>query len=136
MFMHGFTYSGHPVACAVGLRNVQIIEDENLPANAGAMGEYLLGELKRLVGDHPNVGNVRGKGLMLFVEPVTDKGTKAKFDPAKDIGGKLQAATRKRGLIVRCTNDGIAMAPPLIVSKEQCDTIATAVAESVAEVLG
>ena len=136
MFMHGFTYSGHPVACAVGLRNVQIIEDENLPANAGAMGDYLLGELKRLVGDHPYVGNVRGKGLMLFVEPVADKGTKAKFDPAKDIGGKLQAATRKRGLIVRCTNDGIAMAPPLIVTREQCDTIAAAVAESVTEVLG
>ena len=136
MFMHGFTYSGHPVACAVGLRNIQIIEDEKLAENAGAMGAYLLGELARLVGDHPNVGNVRGKGLMLFVEPVTDRGTKQKFDPAQDIGGKLQAATRKRGLIVRCTNDGIAMAPPLIVTKEQCDTIAAAVAESVEEVLG
>ena len=100
------------------------------------MGEHLLGELTRLVGDHSRVGNVRGKGLMLFVEPVTDRGTKEKFDPAQNIGGKLQAATRERGLIVRCTNDGIAMAPPLIVTKEQCDTIASAVAESVAEVLG
>ena len=93
MFMHGFTYSGHPVACAVGLRNIQIIEDENLPANAGAMGDYLLGELQRLLGDHPNVGNVRGKGLMFFVELAADRDTKEKFDPAQNVGGKL---TRRR----------------------------------------
>jgi len=82
MFMHGFTYSGHPVACAVGLRNLQIIEDENLPENAGKMGAYLLSELHRKLDSHPHVGNVRGKGCMLFTEVVADKGTKAKYDPA------------------------------------------------------
>src|SRR3954452_5659453 len=53
MFMHGFTYSGHPVACAVGLRNIQIIEEENLPANAARSGSYLLGELKHRLEDRP-----------------------------------------------------------------------------------
>ena len=136
MFMHGFTYSGHPVACAVGIRNIQIIEDENLAANAGAMGEYLLGALQRQIGDHPNVGNIRGKGLMLIVEFAANRETKEKFDPAKNFGGKLQDATRKRGLIVRCSNDGIAIAPPLIITKSQCDKVAGTITEAVKEVLG
>jgi 4-aminobutyrate--pyruvate transaminase len=136
MFMHGFTYSGHPVACAVGIRNIQIIEDENLSANAGAMGEYLLGCLKRELGDHPNVGEIRGKGLMLIIEMVADRESKEKFDPAKNNGGKLQEATRKRGLIVRCSNAGIAISPPLIITRDQCDTVAGTITESVKEVLG
>jgi adenosylmethionine-8-amino-7-oxononanoate aminotransferase len=136
MFMHGFTYSGHPVACAVGIRNLQIIEDENLPANAAAMGSYLLSELKRLVGDTAHVGNVRGKGLMFMVEFAADKATKAKFDPALNVGGRMQAATRQRGLIVRATNDGIAIAPPLVINRSQCDEIAGVITESIEEVLG
>ena len=135
MFMHGFTYSGHPVACAAGLRNIQIIEDEDLPANAGAMGEYLLDALHEGLDHHPHVGEVRGKGLMLIVELAADKATKAKFDPARNVGGKLQAATRSRGMIVRCNNDGIAISPPLIIDREQCDALASAVIDSVNEVL-
>jgi 4-aminobutyrate--pyruvate transaminase len=136
MFMHGFTYSGHPVACAVALRNLQIIQEENLPANAAAQGAYLLAELQRQVGGHPNVGEVRGKGLMLMVELVADRATKAKFDPALNVGGKLQGALRRRGLIVRASNDGIAIAPPLIITKEQCDEIVSAIGGALADVLG
>ncbi|MBA2520735.1 MAG: aspartate aminotransferase family protein, partial [Chloroflexia bacterium] len=72
MFMHGFTYSGHPLACAVALPNIRIIQDENLPANAARAGAYLLDRLSALL-DRPYVGNVRGKGLMTFVEVVADK---------------------------------------------------------------
>jgi len=136
MFMHGFTYSGHPVGCAVALRNIQIIEDENLPANAAAMGTYLLGELTNRLGDHPNIGNIRGKGLMFMTEFAADRSTKAKFDPKLNVAGRIQAATRARGLIVRATNDGIAISPPLIINESQCDEIAGAIAESVQEVLG
>lgn len=136
MFMHGFTYAGHPVACAVGLRNLQIIEEENLPANAGAMGAYLLGELHRRLDERSYTGNVRGKGLMFMVEYVADKATKAKFDPKLNVGGKVQAATRKRGLIVRASNDGIAIAPPLIINQSQCDQIAGGIADALTEVLG
>jgi len=136
MFMHGFTYSGHPVACAVGLRNIQIIEDENLPANAGAMGDYLLSELHRKLDDRPYIGNIRGKGLMFMVEYVADKRTKAKFDPKLNVGGKATAATRQRGIIVRCSNDGVAIAPPLIINQSQCDQVAGAIADALTEVLG
>lgn len=136
MFMHGFTYAGHPVACAVALRNIQIIEEEQLPANAGAMGDELLAELRRRLGDHPNVGEIRGKGLMLIIELVADRGTKAKFDPALNIGGKVTAGTRQRGLIVRASNDGIAISPPLIITRAQCDEVAAIIAETVREVCG
>jgi adenosylmethionine-8-amino-7-oxononanoate aminotransferase len=136
MFMHGFTYSGHPVACAVGLRNIQIIEDENLAANADAMGTYLLEQLKSSLGDHPNVGNIRGKGLMTMVELVADRTTKDKFDPARNYGPKLQAATRKRGIIVRASNDGVAIAAPLVINREQCDVLVGAITEGVREILG
>jgi 4-aminobutyrate---pyruvate transaminase len=134
MFMHGFTYSGHPVACATALRNLRIIEEENLPANAAASGAFLLEELNRLLGDHPNVGNIRGRGLMTYVEVVADRGTKAKFDPSQNIGGKLNGATRRRGLIVRGSNDGIAIAPPLIITRDQTAELAGIVAESIHEV--
>jgi 4-aminobutyrate--pyruvate transaminase len=135
MFMHGFTYSGHPVACAVALRNIRIIEDEQLPANAHEQGAYLLERLKELEG-HQNVGEVRGKGMMLIVEVVADTDSRAKFDPALNIGPKLQAATRARGLIVRCSNDGIAISPPLILTRAEADRLASVVQDAVVEVLG
>jgi adenosylmethionine-8-amino-7-oxononanoate aminotransferase len=136
MFMHGFTYSGHPVACAVALRNLQIIVEEGIPANAALAGDHLLAALHRLLDDHPNVGEVRGKGCMLIVELVADRATKAKLDPAKNIGAKLQSTLRRNGLIVRASNDGIAIAPPLIISESQCDDLAGILADSIAEVLG
>jgi 4-aminobutyrate--pyruvate transaminase len=135
MFMHGFTYSGHPVACAVALRNIQIVEDENLPANAGEVGTYMIDELTKLL-ERPYVGNVRGKGLMMLVEYVADKETKAKFDASLNVGGRMQAATRKRGIMVRASNDGVTLSPPLIITKEQADEVVEALADSLTEVLG
>jgi adenosylmethionine-8-amino-7-oxononanoate aminotransferase len=134
-FMHGFTYSGHPVATAVALKNIEIIEKENLPRNAAENGEYMLNELKKLY-DKPYVGNVRGKGLMMMVEYVTDKETKAKFDPAQKVGPKLEAATRKRGIIVRATPDGVAMSPPLTIQKPEIDTVVSELTAAMDEVFG
>ena len=135
MFMHGFTYSGHPVACAVAIPNIRIIEEERLPENAARAGAYLLTKLKQLE-ERPYVGNVRGKGLMLFVEVVADKATKAKFDPALNVGGRLTKATRDRGVVVRPVNDGIAIAPILTIQEPELDTLATALADALDEVLG
>jgi adenosylmethionine-8-amino-7-oxononanoate aminotransferase len=135
MFMHGFTYSGHPTACAVGIHNIAIIEDERLPANAAARGKQLLGGLKEL-RDHPHVGNVRGKGMMAIVEIVADKGSKARYDAASEVGNKLQAATRGRGLIVRCSDTGIAISPPLVMTAEETDRLVGIVGDAITEVLG
>jgi 4-aminobutyrate--pyruvate transaminase len=135
MFMHGFTYSGHPVACAVALSNIAIIENENLSANAAEHGEFLINRLQEMA-PHQHVGEVRGKGLMMIVEVVADKETKAKFDPSLNIGPKLQAATRARGLIVRCSNDGIAVSPPLVLTRDEASRVADGIQSAIVEVLG
>ncbi|MFN3267036.1 MAG: aspartate aminotransferase family protein [Deinococcales bacterium] len=131
MFMHGFTYSGHPVACAVALENIAILEAENLPENARVRGEQLLLEMQ-VVRTHPNVGDIRAKGLMMLVEVVQDQETKTPF-PALSIAGKLQAATRERGLIVRCGDNGIAIAPPLTISSKEVSEVVAIVQESIEE---
>jgi adenosylmethionine-8-amino-7-oxononanoate aminotransferase len=136
MFMHGFTYSGHPVGAAVALRNIQIIEEENLPANAREVGDFLREELNQLLGDHPNVGEIRGKGQMSIVELVSNRETKEKLDPATNPSGTLTAATRNHGVIVRPTNDGVAIAPPLILSREEATALAEGVAAGIHDVLG
>lgn len=135
MFMHGFTYSGHPVACAVALPNIDIIERERLPENAARAGAYLLGALRDRLSDHPHLGEVRGKGLMTFVELVADRDTKAKFDVSLNTGGRLTQATRERGIIVRPVNDGIAIAPPLTIQQPELDEIADAIHGSIRDVL-
>ncbi len=135
IFMHGFTYSGHPVACAVALRNIQIIEDENLPANAGDVGPYMIDELSKLL-ERPYVGNVRGKGLMMLVEFVANKETKEKLSPSLNAGARLLAATRKRGVVVRASNDNLVLSPPLILTKEQADEVIGVVGDALDEVLG
>jgi len=135
IFMHGFTYSGHPVACAVALRNIQIIEDENLPANAGEVGPYMIDELSKLL-ERPYVGNVRGKGLMMLVEFVANKETKEKLSPSLNAGSRLLAATRKRGVVVRASNDNLVLSPPLIITKEQADEVIGVVGDALEEVLG
>lgn len=135
MFMHGFTYSGHPLACAVALPNIRIIQEENLPANAAHAGEYLLGRLNGLL-ERPYVGNVRGKGLMTFVEVVADKATKEKFPASMDLSAKLTAATRKHGIIVRPVTEGIAIAPPLTIQEPELDFLADAIGAALDDVLG
>jgi 4-aminobutyrate--pyruvate transaminase len=136
MFMHGFTYSGHPVACAVALPNIDIIERERLPENAARAGDYLLGALRDRLADSPHLGEVRGKGLMTFVELVADKQSKAKLDASFNASARLTRATRDRGIIVRPVNDGIAIAPPLTIQQPELDVVVNAIGESVAEVLG
>jgi adenosylmethionine-8-amino-7-oxononanoate aminotransferase len=135
MFMHGFTYSGHPVACAVALKNIGILEREELATNAGLQGDYLLSKLEEL-SPHQNVGDVRGKGLMLMVEVVKDKDSKEPFTGADDAGPKLVQAVRKHGIVPFASEKGIMISPPLTISREEADAIAEAVRRSVVEVFG
>ncbi|MDX2006005.1 MAG: aspartate aminotransferase family protein [Meiothermus sp.] len=129
LFMHGFTYSGHPVACAVGLANIAIIEREELWKNAAERGAQLLAGLRQLES-HPNVGNVRGKGLMALVEVVEDKASKKTFDASAGVGGKLMSLSRKNGVIVRCNDTGFAMAPPLVITAAEVDELVNALGDT------
>ncbi|HET7718215.1 MAG TPA: aspartate aminotransferase family protein, partial [Bauldia sp.] len=85
-FGHGFTASGHPVATAVALENIRIIEERKLFAHSAAMGEYLQTKLRAAFSDHPLVGEVRGVGLIAALEMVADKKTKRQFDPLGKVG--------------------------------------------------
>jgi adenosylmethionine-8-amino-7-oxononanoate aminotransferase len=135
-WMHCFTYSAHPVGCAVALRNLDIIEQEDFPAQAAEKGAYLLRSLKSALESHPHVGDIRGQGLMCAVEFIRDKATKAEFPPADQIGHRVHLAAQKRGLFTRLRGDSFLLAPPIITPPKLLDRIVEILAESVREVLG
>jgi putrescine---pyruvate transaminase len=126
-FMHAATYSGHPTCCAVALANLDIIEGEGLVERAAEMGRRLLAGLEGL-RDLPQVGDVRGLGMMCGVELVEDRATKA---PALGLGGRVAKEAMARGLITRlragaadpAIGDTICLAPPLMTPVETLDCI-------------
>ena len=119
---HGFTAGGHPVACAVGLENLAIIEEEDLMGNAARLADKFQSGLRKF-SDHPLVGEVRGVGLLAGVELVADKATKKSFEP----GGKITAVAAKmaaeEGLIIRNIYETIGICPPLIITEAQVDEL-------------
>jgi 4-aminobutyrate---pyruvate transaminase len=119
-FGHGFTTSGHPVATAVGVENLKILEELNLVANAKKVGAHMQARLREFT-DHPLVGEVRGVGLIGGVELVADKATKAKFDPPGKVGLYLYDRGHENGVIVRAIGDSICFCPPLIITEAQVD---------------
>ncbi len=129
-FMVGCTNAAHPVACAVALRNLQIIQDERLVERAERMGRRLNEGLARL-REMPNVGDVRGLGLMAAVEVVADRATRQPFDPKLGIGPKLARAMRERGVITRVKGESLLFAPPLVVTEEQVDRIVDACGDAI-----
>ena len=134
-WMHAYTYSAHPVGCVVALRTMDIILDEDFPAQAAAKGAHLLAGLQAALESHPHVGEVRGKGLMCAVEIVQDKATKAEFPATDNIGVKVHAATQQRGLFSRLRGDVFCLAPPVVTTTGQLDRIVEILAAAIAEVL-
>ncbi len=134
-WMHAFTYSGHPVGCAVALANLDIIESEGLVQRAAELGARLLKGLQTLAG-HKHVGDVRGLGLMAAVEFVADKQTKAEFPAGEKIGPRVHAATQKRGLFTRLRGDVYNLAPAFVTTEAQIDRMVEILGESIQEVLG
>ncbi len=128
---HAYTYSGHPTCCAVGVKNLEILEREGLAERAKQRGRRLLAGLQSL-REFPKVGDVRGLGLMCAVEFVADKASKA---PA-NLGGKVRQACLERGLFTRNIGDILALAPPLVISEDEVDQIVTIVREALEAVAG
>ncbi|HYM15657.1 MAG TPA: aspartate aminotransferase family protein [Dehalococcoidia bacterium] len=133
-FMIGCTNAGHPTACAVALRNLQIFDDERLVERAERLGARLNEGLRRLI-ELPNVGDVRGLGLMAAVEVVADKATGRPFAPAQGVGGRLARATRDRGVVTRVKGESILFAPPLVITEQQVDRIVEVTADAVEAVM-
>jgi adenosylmethionine-8-amino-7-oxononanoate aminotransferase len=130
--MHGITFGGHPASCAAALANLAIIEREGLTERARSMGEYLRRELVAAVGEHPNVGEVRGMGLFLAIELVRDRGTRESLAEER-LMGWLSDQLKRRGLICRADDrlePVIQLAPPLILTQEEADRCVAIVADT------
>ena len=135
-FMHAATYSGHPVCCAVGLANIDIIEQEGMVERARVQGDRFRAGLETLL-TLPNVGEVRGIGMLAAIELVEEKGSKS---PAKGLGARVVAEAANRGLILRlraaadgppASGDTLCLAPPLPTPEATLDRIVQIVGDSI-----
>jgi len=135
-WMHAYTYSAHPTGCAVALAMLDIVEGEDFPGQAASKGARLLNGLRDALGDHPNVGEVRGLGLMCGIEYVEDRATKAPFDPAKAVGPRIHAEGMTRGLFSRTRGDVYQIAPPIVTTEANIDRCVEIIAEATKAVLG
>jgi adenosylmethionine-8-amino-7-oxononanoate aminotransferase len=130
-FMHGVTFGGHPASCAAALANIAILEREELPARARTMGDYMLRELRAAVGEHPNVGDIRGMGLFLALELVHDQQSKQPLEEP-NLMAWLSDQFKRRGLICRADDrldPVIQLAPPLNIPQEDADQVVAIVAD-------
>ncbi len=122
-FYHGYTYSGHPVACAVALRNIEIIEREELITKVQMQtAPYLTKKLAELK-DHPLVGEVRSIGLIGGIELVKNKETRERFDPAGRVGTMCRDHFFRRNAIMRACGDTMVLSPPLIIQPSEIDQL-------------
>jgi len=129
-FSHGFTYSGHPVSCAAALKNIEIIEQENILQHVKELSPYFQSQVRTL-NDLPIVGDIRGMGMVACVEFVKNKETKERFPEEFDIGKWVSNQADKRGLIVRPIVNLNVMSPPLIINQNQVDCIVKTLRESI-----
>lgn len=139
-FQHGHTYLGHPIACAAALAVQCVLREDDLLAASIRQGARLMSGLQAALGQHPNVGDIRGRGLMLGIEFVQDRETKNPFDPALKLNALIKAEAMARGVMVYpmpgaidgVRGDHIMLAPPFITTDADIDRIAEVVAEAAA----
>jgi hypothetical protein len=142
-FQHGHTYVGHPSAAAAGLAVVNAILERRLIERVQAKGDILMERLEHRFGQHPHVGEIRGRGLFRGIEFVEDRATKEPFDPSKGVAAKLKKAAFAQGLIcypMSGTIDGrrgdhILLAPPFIIEDDQIDELTDKLERAVASVV-
>ena len=122
--MHGYTYSGHPLACAAALAVLDIVEAEDLPGNAARVGARLLAQLQPLSERHAVVGEVRGKGLMIALDLVSDRASRQPVDPAAGHAARIAEAARREGVLVRPVGSKIILSPPLTLTAHEAGHMA------------
>ena len=142
-FQHGHTYMGHAMAAAAGVAVLKTILGRNLLARVRCQGENLLAALQREFGQHPHIGDIRGRGLFRAIELVQDRTTKQPFDASERLAGRVKAAAFEAGLIcypMSGTVDGVSgdhvlLAPPFIITDDQIDELVSKLAMSIDDVL-
>jgi L-2,4-diaminobutyrate transaminase len=135
---HGWTYSAHPIGAAAGVANLELIDRLGLVEAAGRMGGFFNAALRDALADHPNVGEVRGEGLLAAVELVEDRDSRRFFDPARKIGPQVAAALLSRGVIARAMPQGdiLGFAPPFCLTEAEAQEIVAKTADAIREILG
>ncbi|MWV26843.1 aminotransferase [Aurantiacibacter rhizosphaerae] len=136
VFGHGYTYSGHPVGAAAALAALKLIDDLEVVKNVADVGPYMKQALHDRLGQHAHVGDIRGKGLMLGIELVKDRGTKEAFPMQDRTGRKVFKAAAERGLITRMLGDTLVFAPPLVMTRADADELVDKFALAVEDVVG
>ena len=121
-FYHGYTYSGHPVACAVAIENLKVIREENLIENSRKTSVYLRERMNE-IADHPLVGEVRMKSFIGAVELVKDKDKREMFEETGVVGGICRDYCIENGLVMRAVRDGMIFCPPLIFNNNHIDEL-------------
>jgi len=122
-FGHGFTYSGHPAACAAGLATLKILREENVIAHVETVTGPHLAKRWAELADHPLVGEARTLGLFGALELVKNKATRERFAPGGHAGAVCRQASLNNGLVMRATGDAMIIAPPLICTTAEIDTL-------------
>ncbi|MDT3424964.1 putrescine aminotransferase [Paenibacillus forsythiae] len=139
-FAHGFTYSGHPAACAVALKNIEIITNEKLVENAAGMGILLQQGLEKIKNELDIVGNVMSRGLLGHIEIVKDKTSKEAFSSSHKVASQITEQAFEYGLITRPimynNTDIIAICPPLIINEQQINQLLDILQESIKKIMG
>ncbi len=138
-FQHSHTYTGHPLACAAALAVQKVIRRDDLLGNVRRQGAYLSRRLQDRFGNHPFVGDVRGRGLFQGVEIVADRGTKEPFDPQRKLNARIKSEAMARGLMVYpmggtadgARGDHVLLAPPFIVDGDAIDQIVERLGDAV-----
>lgn len=134
---HGWTYSAHPIGAAAGVANLSLIDELGLIENAAIVGKYLNDEMKKALLDHPNVGEVRGEGMLCAIEFVEDKQETKFFDPSLKIGASIAAALFDAGVIGRAMPQGdiLGFAPPFCLTKDEADKIVNETKRAVEKIM-
>jgi len=131
-FQHGYTYDGHPVACAVALANIKLIEEEGLIERVREeTAPYLLETLQQVLECSPLVKEVRAKGLLGAIELAPEEGIAPRSDKAGKVGGKVRDRLIESGLMLRAVYDTLVLSPPLVIAKEEIDVMAERVKTAV-----
>jgi putrescine aminotransferase len=124
--VHGYTYSGHPVASAVALKNLEVLEKQQLPARVKeSIGPYLRRRLHETFDDHPLVGEVRGIGLLAAIELVPSKPERSFFPEVGRVGAQCRNYCFNGGLISRAIRDTMVLSPPLVITEQEVEEIVT-----------
>jgi adenosylmethionine-8-amino-7-oxononanoate aminotransferase len=123
IFKQALTFGGHPVTAAVALKNIEIMETEGLVDNSASVGAHIVDRLNDLAGEHPMIGNVRGRGLLMGVELVADRDTRTRFPKDIKLGNRLSDAFESESLILRCGDDRIGIGPSLCITHEEADEL-------------